>query len=54
MFYLCLRIDPNYCGFFELQKPSQPKVGLRIADCETGNPPEGWESEGQLRIGQRA
>jgi hypothetical protein len=23
---------------------------LTIADCETGNPPEGWESEGQLRI----
>jgi len=21
-----------------------------IADCETGNPPEGWESEGQFRI----
>jgi len=21
-----------------------------ISDCETGNPPEGWESEGQLRI----
>jgi hypothetical protein len=20
---------------------------LRISDCETGNPPEGWESEGQ-------
>ena len=23
---------------------------LRIANCETGNPPEGWKSEGQLRI----
>ena len=23
---------------------------LRISDCETGNPPEGWKSEGQLRI----
>jgi hypothetical protein len=23
---------------------------LRIADCGTGNPPEGWESVGQLRI----
>jgi len=23
---------------------------LRIANCETGNPPEGWESAGQLRI----
>jgi hypothetical protein len=22
---------------------------LRISNCETGNPPEGWESEGQLR-----
>jgi hypothetical protein len=22
----------------------------RIADCETGNLPEGWESAGQLRI----
>ncbi len=21
-----------------------------ISDCETGNPPEGWESEGQFRI----
>ena len=20
-----------------------------IADCETGNPPEGWESEGQFQ-----
>jgi len=24
--------------------------GKIISDCETGNPPEGWESEGQLRI----
>ena len=23
---------------------------LRISDFETGNPPEGWESAGQLRI----
>jgi hypothetical protein len=23
---------------------------LRIADCATGNPPEGWESEGQFEI----
>jgi hypothetical protein len=23
-----------------------------IADCETGNPPVGWESEGQLRIAE--
>jgi hypothetical protein len=23
---------------------------VNISDCETGNPPEGWESEGQLRI----
>ena len=22
----------------------------KIANFETGNPPEGWESEGQLRI----
>ena len=21
-----------------------------VANCETGNPPEGWESEGQFRI----
>ena len=21
-----------------------------IANCETGNPPEGWESEGQFRF----
>ena len=24
-------------------------MGLSIADCETGNPPEGWESEGQFK-----
>jgi hypothetical protein len=23
---------------------------FRIADCETGNPPAGWESEGQFKI----
>jgi hypothetical protein len=27
---------------------------LRIADCETGNPSEGWESVGQLRILKKA
>ena len=21
----------------------------KISDCDTGNPPKGWESEGQLR-----
>ena len=25
-----------------------------MGDFETGNPPEGWESEGQLRIGEMA
>jgi hypothetical protein len=25
------------------------KAELRISNCETGNPPEGWESEGQFR-----
>ena len=28
----------------------QGEKALRIWDCETGNPPEGWESAGQLRI----
>jgi hypothetical protein len=27
--------------------------GFRIADCETGNPPEGWESEGQFQKKQK-
>ena len=26
--------------------------GMRISDFETGNPPEGWESEGQFRIAE--
>jgi len=25
-----------------------------ISNCETGNPPEGWESEGQYRIAKSA
>jgi hypothetical protein len=25
------------------------KDKFRIADCETGNPPEGWESAGQFK-----
>jgi hypothetical protein len=28
----------------------ESRVELRISDCETGSPPEGWESVGQLRI----
>jgi hypothetical protein len=28
------------------------ELRFRIWDCEIGNPPEGWESEGQLRIFQ--
>ena len=27
---------------------------LRISDCETGNPPEGWESAGQLKSKESA
>jgi len=27
---------------------------FRIADCETGNPPEGWKSEGQFKIKEPA
>ncbi len=30
MFYPCLRIDPDFCGFFELQKPSQPYGDCRL------------------------
>ena len=26
--------------------------GKTISDCETGNPPEGWESEGQFRLAE--
>jgi hypothetical protein len=28
-------------------------LGFKISDLETGNPPEGWESEGQFRIFER-
>jgi hypothetical protein len=28
------------------------RTEFRIADFETGNPPEGWESEGQFRNAQ--
>ncbi len=35
-----------------MPKMSKAGIGHRevISNCETGNPPEGWESEGQLRI----
>ena len=41
------------CGFRIANLKARSEVGGRgkiISNCETGNPPEGWESEGQLRI----
>jgi hypothetical protein len=47
----CRRKDPRYTrlrlGFGAARDAGS---GLRISDFETGNPPEVWESEGQLGI----
>jgi hypothetical protein len=36
MFYPCLRIDAMFCGFFEVQKPSQPHGHYRMRIAEFG------------------
>ena len=35
------------------QKDRGQKEELRIVNCETGNPPEGWESGGQFQKMQK-
>ena len=45
-----------YDIYEDVYKPDRPwkqmiwKARREISNCETGNPPEGWESEGQFRI----
>ena len=34
----------------EVHRIQESRLQIGIANCETGNPPEGWESEGQFRI----
>jgi hypothetical protein len=43
---MCKTIFSKREKYFHFQQKGDG--GQMISDCETGNPPEGWESEGQF------